>query len=198
MQLADLSLHPIYWLGGSFSGGKTTTCRALAERFGLRAYHYDHDLLTDEDFAKFRAVDEEWFWLPVEHKLERYRRAFGLAFERVIELAEAGPVIAEGPGLLPELLAARGVRPGRATFLLPTPVRQRAANNERRKRWRRDVLEPFDDPDLAWQRWMELDDEFTHYLAESAGVSGYAVIWNDGSKSVDAVADEAACRLGLR
>ena len=83
---------------------------------------------------------------------------------------------------LPELLVGQDVRPCRALFLLPTPAHQRLANRGRGE-WVDDVLARTENPERAWEQWMELDEEFARLLSRSAGDQNYGVLWNDGCKS---------------
>ncbi|NQW16613.1 MAG: hypothetical protein HQ478_03925 [Chloroflexi bacterium] len=57
MPVPSNNRHPIYWIGGSFSGGKSTITRLLMERHGLETYHLDWHLLKDPAFTKYRIED---------------------------------------------------------------------------------------------------------------------------------------------
>lgn len=186
----------VFWIGGSYSGGKSTTCRILAERHEIEPYHYDRHLLGDPLFKGTMVKDDAWFWQQNELKFERYRRAFPFAIGQIEAIAESAPVLAEGPGLLPELLHRRGIRPGRVLYLLPTPGFQRTVNRLRGA-WVDEVLARKPEDQLAWDSWMKLDEEFANLIEISASRCGYRVIRNDGSKSPLEIAQIAQQHFGL-
>ena len=186
----------VYWIGGSFSGGKSTTARLLTEKLGITLYHYDRHLLTDPAFAAFKVRDGEWFWLPIDEKFSRYKQTFPVAMNQLRQCAESGPVITEGPGWLPELLASVPINPERVTYLLPTPKFQRWANRQRGQ-WVDDVLAAKPDPQSAWEKWMRNDQQFADFLAASAVIHGFRAIRVDGTLSPEGVAQMVAGHFRL-
>ncbi len=197
--MRDIFRKPVFWIGGSFSGGKTTTCRTLVERHELEPYHYDRHLIRDPAFRETMVKDNDWFWLPNELKFERYRASFPIAIiqiSQISEEAESASVLVEGPGLLPELLAEAGVAPERVLFLLPTPEFQRRVNRQRGA-WVDEVLTRKPHDQTAWERWMKLDEEFANLIEVSAVSHGYCVVRNDGSKSPFEIGRFAEEHFGL-
>jgi len=181
-----LEPHTIYWIGGSFSGGKTTTARLLAERHDLESYHLDWHMLNDPAFEEFLIKDSNWFWMSNELKMERYAPAFPTALSQIEDLSQARPVFVEDPGLLPELLAIHRVAPRNVIYLLPTPSHQRLVNRQRGE-WVQRTVAPFSDPDRAWEEWMQLDEQFADFIEAAATEAGYRCVRNDGGLGVEDV-----------
>lgn len=183
MPTPSIKHHPVYWIGGSFSGGKSTTTRGLVERHELVAYHFDWHLLNDPAFARYRVKDASWFWMSNDAKMKRYPPAFPLAVEQITELSIAQPVVVEGPGLLPDLLWSHKVAPQNVIYLLPTPSFQRKMNVQWGE-WVDRTLALRTDPNAAWKEWMRLDDEFANLIEAASMEAGYTCIRNDGGLSV--------------
>ncbi|NQW16614.1 MAG: hypothetical protein HQ478_03930 [Chloroflexi bacterium] len=117
--------------------------------------------------------------MPNELKIERYIPAFPTAVNQIEKLSRVGPVVAEGPGLLPVLLASHHVAPEKAIYLLPTPSFQRNTN-QRRGEWVQRALASRADLEIAWEEWMQLDDQFANLIEESATQAHYTSVRNDG------------------
>lgn len=186
----------IFWIGGSFSGGKSTTARALSDRFGLPLYRYDWHLLNDPVFADLRVRDRRWFWLSNDEKLARYKNSFPLALDQIQQMAANGPMLVEGPGLIPELISSIDVSPTKVIFLLPTPDFQRKVNPQRGA-WVDEALATHDNRKIAWEEWMELDDQFANYIESSADKHGFTSIRTGLSTTKEAVASLIASHFGF-
>ncbi len=135
------------WIGGAQWAGKTTVARLLAARYPLVVYAYDyHDARShsararaDADrFPEFNAFlaaldsDPDSVWSrpsPVEMS-ERALAVFAERFQMVLEdlaaLPEETPVLAEGWGLRPDLIAPHLGSPQQAVFLVPSETFRRS------------------------------------------------------------------------
>ncbi|WIX91988.1 hypothetical protein [Amycolatopsis sp. DG1A-15b] len=111
------TLRKALWIGGAPWTGKSTVARLLAERHGLTAYHHDDrarpgDPLPDD--------------LPAGDQLAAMMAEFGHRFHRALDdlraLTSPRPVVAEGRGLRPELVAPLVDSPGRMVVLVPTEL----------------------------------------------------------------------------
>jgi hypothetical protein len=205
-------LDHVRWLGGSACAGKTSVARRLAERHGLAVYHADDHAEAHrrrahpERHATFRRVMDlapEALWArPAAEQaaelLTFYREEFELVVEDLAATAGAGPVVAEGAGLLPGLVLA-AAPPGRALWLI-------AAGDFRRRvypgrgPWVAELLARSADPERAWEAWMARDDLVAAAIAGEARRLGGRVLAVDGDRPVESIADRAARRLaaGLR
>jgi 2-phosphoglycerate kinase len=141
------ALAHVLWIGGATDAGKTTVAVHLAMRHGWHIYHYDrYDLPHHERLAegseRYRAfldasLDERWLVPEPEALLERSMQSFQDRFPLVIEELHALPadnfIIAEGFGLLPELVAPLLSSPHQAIWLIPTESFKRASMARRNK-----------------------------------------------------------------
>lgn len=175
-------LSHVLWLGGSACAGKTTLARSLAARQGLALYSCDDafeahrrraDPRRHRHFHRLMDLPPEKLFAPpagvqAEELLLFYRDEFEMVLEDLRELT--GPVLAEGVGLLPDLVAGvapDALEPGRSSWLIATPeFRRRACAG-------RDAI-PGITAD-AFDRWMERDDLVARYLEKEARRRGLRV-----------------------
>lgn len=182
MPVDDLS-HVI-WLGGSACAGKTTLARLQAARGGLALYSCDgrfEDHRRRADPARHprfqRVMDlppARLFAPPAAARAEEILGFYRDEFEMVIEDLRAlpGPVLAEGVGLLPELVAAVCPDPGRSLWRIATPAFRRRIYAQRGDLVR-EILAGLPDP--AFEIWMERDDLIAVHLEEEARRLGLRV-----------------------
>jgi hypothetical protein len=193
------ALDRVLWVGGGTGAGKSSIAIALAEKHGLERYSYDwhdsrdHSERTRPDRHPVRAaflamsMDERWVTRSPEQMLEETIVSFGERFEMVLEdlaALTADRVIADGFGLLPELVAPVIVHPRQAIFLLPTPAFRERALAQRG--WV--TIEGTSDPDRARTNRLARDSLLTEHVRHSAAVRGLAIIDVDRSRSLDDVA----------
>ena len=155
MEMANTeALARVLWIGGAPDAGKTSVARALAGRYGWHEYHYDrfdrleppghwaridparHPQMHAER-AKIDDLDARWvhttpeellaMWLPISYE------RFEMALED-LRAVPPGPVVAEGYGFLPDLLAPLLTSPRQAIWLIPTEAFKRARYAEREAR----------------------------------------------------------------
>jgi hypothetical protein len=184
--------------------------RLLAAAHGLRLYACD-DAFEDHrrrarpdrhpGFCRIMDLSgpELCAW-PVDRQVEALTAFYKDQMEMIAEdlrgLAREGPVLAEGSGLLPELVAPFLADPGRALWLIATPELRRRLYPERGP-WVREMLGETADPEDTFARWMERDDELArrrHAQAEALGLTALTI---DGSLSLEETAADVARRLGL-
>lgn len=177
-------LTQVLWIGGSAGSGKTILARGLAARRGLALYSCDDHFESHRQRAdprrhpRFRFLmdlpPERLFAPPAEARAEEllgfYRDEFELVIEDLGTLA--GPVVAEGVGLLPELVAAVCPDPSRSLWRIATPGFRRRAYR-RRGDLVRETLAGLPDP--AFEVWMERDDLIARHLEEEARRLGLRV-----------------------
>jgi hypothetical protein len=208
MQDLSRDLAHVTWLGGSTCAGKTSVARLLAAAHGLRLYACD-DAFDDHrrrarpdrhpGFCRLMDVSgpELCAW-PVDRQVEAltafYKDQMGMIVENLI--AQDSPVLAEGSGLLPELVAPFLADPRRAVWLIATPGFRRRHYPERGP-WVREMLDGTEDPQGAFARWMERDDELARRRSEQADALGLTARTIDGSLSIEETAAEVARRLGF-
>jgi hypothetical protein len=172
---ADDPLSRALWIGGGQWAGKSTVARILADRYGITAYHDDSEKPDPEP---------EWATaLPVDlavRALGTFRDRFGQVLDDLRALVSPHPVLAEGWGLRPELVASVVADVRRMVVMVPTEdFRQRQirelprAAKAPRNRLSRDRLVATD-------------------AVRAAHQYGMRVIEVDGSADADGVADIVA------
>lgn len=123
----------VFWLGGGCGSGKTTIARVVTRRLDLRiypvdGYTYAHvERAKQGDFPLNRAAaamtpEERWSREPAE--LADWFAAvaaerLGLIIDDVHELGPGPTIVAEGPQLLPDLIAPLMPTPAHGLWLLP-------------------------------------------------------------------------------
>src|SRR5688572_9543714 len=141
MAVGARTLEHVLWIGGAPDSGKSTVARLLAVRHGLQVYHYDsHDLAHHETLAVARpayrafldaSLDERWVQPEPGALLRRsllsFHDRFELALEDLTALPTDCPIVAEGFGLLPEMIAPLLRSPSQAVWLVPTEQFKEAA-----------------------------------------------------------------------
>jgi hypothetical protein len=128
------ALAHVLWIGGAADAGKSTVARMLAERRGLQVYHYDRrdqahiERLAQAD-PRCRAflaasLDERWVQPDPDELARRalqvFRDRIPLVVEDLLALPRETQIVAEGFGLLPELLAPLLFHPRQALWLAPS------------------------------------------------------------------------------
>ena len=195
-------LSKVLWIGGGTGAGKSSVATALAQRYGLERYDYDwhdardHTERTRPDRHPHRAaflamsLDERWVLRTpremADNAMGSFRDRFEMVIEDLLALPRGQPVIADGFGLLPELIHPLLASPRQAIFLLPTPE-FRAGALERRG-WR--TIDGTSDADRARANRLARDDLLTEHVRLRAAKLGFAVINVDGSRGLAEVIDE--------
>ncbi|MCR6489262.1 ATP-binding protein [Amycolatopsis sp. OK19-0408] len=97
------------WIGGAPWTGKSTVARLLATRHGLTTYHHDDRTSPDD--------------VPAGDELAAVlRQRFERALADLRALDSPRPIVAEGWGLRPELVAPLVDSPSRMVVLVPTEL----------------------------------------------------------------------------
>jgi hypothetical protein len=105
------------------------------------------------------------------------------------------PVLVEGFRILPHLVRPHLSDPSHAVWLVPTAAFRREAFKRRRREdafWMRTT-----DPDRALANLSKRDGIFSDKIASDAARNSLEVLYIDGSRTVDSMAEELASRFGL-
>jgi hypothetical protein len=187
----------VLWLGGGCGAGKSTLARRLAYRFDLRLYPvdahaFDHDararpeahpVMTRQAKLDFTArhvtptVRER-----VDVFVDYARERFDLILEDLRLLGPGPLVLAEGPWLLPSLVASTGTHPQWTVWLLPTPAftaRSLGIRNEPRPTRDESARDRADRLRLA------RDEQLILLMRRDANQLGLPVYEVDGSRSIE-------------
>jgi hypothetical protein len=130
------TLRGALWIGGGQWAGKSTVARTLARQYGLTAYHYDyHDARGHDDRRIARRVrlgepssgpdpDDVWVNTTPEEMAAATLAGFPIRFQWALDdlrgLVSGRPIIAEGWGLRPELVAPITDSPQRMMVMIAT------------------------------------------------------------------------------
>ncbi|WP_394362928.1 hypothetical protein [Amycolatopsis sp. SB7-3] len=204
------TLKQALWICGGQWAGKSTVSRLLARRHGITVYHYDfHDARAHQDRRIAHRVrngspvedpDPETVW--VETTPERmaadtiagFPTRFAWALDDLRALVSGRPILAEGWGLRPELVAPLLDSPRRMIVLVPTDefrehqlrVLPRAGA----------VTQRVSDPERAQRNRIARDRLVAEDAVRSAERLRIRVLWVDGSKDAEAIADVVAGHFG--
>lgn len=182
----------IYYIGGSPCSGKSTVAKQLKTRFGLSYYKLDNyldDYMNrlakggNELCVRVSALEKAGMWMrdPAEMCAEEqqiYRDMFPLVRKQLERYPANKAVVAEGAGLMPELMERLGVPQNRYICMVPTRRFQQEKYAQRS--WINYYLRDSGDPKKAFSNWMERDALFAEAVQEDALWLGYQVLVTDG------------------
>jgi hypothetical protein len=198
------------WIGGGQWAGKTMMVGILARRYGRTVYRRDYPAsrchLDRAAAAQARAgepvtgFDPDWAFVQrnpqamATEVLVEFADRFEWALDDPRALESPHPVIAEGWGLRPGLVAGVGGA-GRMVVLVPTEEfrRHQIATLPRAGRLGSQVS----DPKLGQRNRVDRDRLIAENAAQSAVRHGVPVIEVDGGRDAHGVADLVAGPLGL-
>jgi hypothetical protein len=200
------TLSAALWIGGGQWAGKSTVARLLAVRHGLTAYHYDyHDARghNDRRIARRALVgeplegpDPEDRWVNTTpdrmaaETLAGFPERFEWALDDLRALVSPHPILAEGWGLRPELVAPVLDHPRRMVVMVPTEGFRR---HQLERLARAATLgHEVSDPERAQRNRIARDRLVAADAVRSAHELGVRVIEVDGSADAGAVADLVA------
>jgi hypothetical protein len=203
------TLRQALWIGGAQWAGKSTVANLLAHRFGLAAYHHDyHNGRAHQDRELAMAwrgggpaadFDPETFWLSLEpaEMADRELAAFPVRFEWILDdlraLVCGVPVLAEGWGLRPELVASIVDSPDRMVVMVPT---EEFRAYQTRTLDRASALDAaVSDPERAQRQRLARDRLIAADAVARARDLGIRVIEVDGRLNADEVADLVAAHF---
>ncbi|MFC5748394.1 hypothetical protein [Actinomadura rugatobispora] len=200
------TLRRVLWIGGGQWAGKSTVARLLGVRYGLTAYHYDyHDARGHNDRRIARRVklgeppadpdpDATWVNTTPQDMAAETLAGFPARFEWALDdlraLVSGRPIIAEGWGLRPELVAPITDSPRQMVVMVPTGAfRDRQLDALTRAAA---IGHDVSDPAQAQRNRLERDRLVADDAVRSARRLGIRVIEIDGSRDAGAIADIVA------
>ncbi|MFD6068567.1 hypothetical protein [Amycolatopsis lurida] len=204
------TLEQALWICGGQWAGKSTVSRLLAHRHGITVYHYDfHDARAHQDRRIAQRVleglpaadpDPETVWVDTTPErmaadtIAGFPSRFAWALDDLRALVSGRPILAEGWGLRPDLVAPLLDSPRRMIVMAPTDdfrehqlrVLPRAAA----------VAHRVGDPERAQRNRIERDRLVAEDAVRTARDLGIRVLEIDGSRDAEAVADVVADHFG--
>jgi len=199
------TLGQTLWIGGSQWAGKSTVARLLAARYGVTAYHYDyHDARAHNDRRIARRVslgepvadpdlDSVWVHPSPEAMAAETLAGFPIRFEWALDdlraLVSGHPIIAEGWGLRPDLVAPIIDSPRRMVVMVPT---EEFRQHQLRELPRAAFGQLVSDPARAQANRIARDRLVAEDAVRTAQQLGIRVIEVDGSRDAAATAEIVA------
>ena len=197
------ALAHVLWLGGGPDAGKTTVARILVHRYGLGFYSLDKQgqahlkRLAARSAAYQKVLDtspaERLAELaPPEHVSWTWDFAhdrFPLLLEDLQKLEGPRPILVEGAGLLPELVAPLLTTKRQAIWLVPNDSFILANWGRSKKRF---MARQSADPEQVKGDLITVDQLMAERIAEQARANGLHALGVDGSLSVAEVAELVA------
>ena len=199
----------IYWIGGSPCSGKSSIAEILTERYGLVYYKLDDPMQGHMEeairdgkphSAANLAMDMEGMWmrdpqLQFEEEIAIYDEIFPYSQRDIAAMGEERPILAEGAGFMPHLMAQKDVAKDRYVCIVPTEAFQR--ENYAKREWIGLFLEGCTDPAKAFDNWMSRDALFAREMRARAQKLGYETILVDGGKGIEENCARVAETFGL-
>lgn len=194
------------WLSGAQWAGKSTVARLLARRYGLIAYHHDYAevhahpdrqaaaaMRHGDTYAEFDP-ERHWVRSTVEEMADYCRANWAARFEYTMDdlraLVGPRPVLAEGWGLRPDLVAPLLDSPRRMAVLVPSEqFRQHQLSTLERAA---DFGHRVSDPELGQRNRIARDRLLADDVVRQARRHGVRVFTVDGTADAEAMADALA------
>jgi 2-phosphoglycerate kinase len=202
-------LKRVFWLGGSPCAGKSSISEILASRFDMDVYHVDEafEIHRQELNPAQQPTLTKWLASPwnerwmrpvdslVEDVISCYREHFDLVRQDILARPQRKSLLVEGTALLPREIA--NIMPNRshAIWIIPTPDFQREHYSLRE--WARKIVEQCNDPEVAFQNWMERDIRFAEWIEAEVSTLDLQLLRIDGSRTIAEHAEEVAGHFHL-
>ncbi len=197
-------LRQVYWIGGPPDSGKTTVAEIIAARHSFKIYHFDrHEMehfgradpeLTPALWAAHpdrMNTEQRWLGTTPEEMARETIRSWSercqMAFDDIRRLTAKGPVVAEGPGFFPELIAPVLTGAHRAIWLIPTEEFKRRSVAWRGKPGTKHETS---DPELASTNLIARDQIMSQHIQEQCQKARLSFILVTGEESAQSITTE--------
>src|ERR1041385_5868650 len=191
-------LEHVLWIGGGCGAGKTTIALELAHRLDLQVYPVDgHGYDLERRLGRVRRQSHDDLWLkPAPEELaERFVAASAEKMPLILDDLRAmggGPlVLAEGPQLFPDLVAAHVASPEHGVWLVPNQEFQEWA-----LRRRGGMSSPPSDAQRALRNRLARDSILNSLIRDQAVERGLTVLEVDRARSLDEMTEAVAAYFG--
>lgn len=104
-------------------------------------------------------------------------------------------LLVEGTALLPRQVF--GVLPNKTQAIWITPSERFQREHYPRREWARKIVEQCNDPEVAFQNWMERDIRFAAWIEAETTALNLPLLRIDGSRTIEESADRVAAILKL-
>lgn len=189
-------LAHVYWIGGSPCSGKSSIAENILKSGDFCLYDCDQaffkhvEIITPEaqpTFYRVMHLSNNDLWMrPVEQQTREetliYQEEFPLLLKDLLSLPKERPILAVGAALLPECVSPLLNRPQQGIWIVP--AREFQLFHYSRREWAKDVVKDCEDPQQAFQNWMQRDICFASQVRQAAQERGLPILIVDGSTSI--------------
>jgi hypothetical protein len=196
-------------LGGSTCSGKSSIADILGQAYGLQAYHYDRreadHIARSTDTARFPAInefiamsmDERWVLRTPQEMADNAIASWIQRFPHVIEdllvMPTTRPIVAEGPGLFPQLVKPYITNPFHAVWLVASDKVIRDVRTQRPTSIRTET----NDPDRAIENLIQRDFILARYNRDQASEVNFKTLEITFAEPIMATVERVAGLFGL-
>lgn len=198
-----------YYIGGSPCSGKSTIAEMIVKEYGFEYYKIDDFLQKHMErgakegkpyciSAMKMDFNQMWMRDPQIQAIEEiaiYEEIFPYALEDLQNMGDKKPIIAEGAGFMPKLMAEQNILNSKYVCIVPTDTFQR--ENYSKRPWIKEFLKGCEDPHAAFDNWMTRDSMFAGRMIEQAEKFGYSSMVVDGNRGIDENYNEVITIFGL-
>ena len=193
-------LAQILWIGGATDAGKTTVAQMLGQRLNCKTYHYDHHshgylekkAENDDRYRNFLDASNDARWVQptvatlFDFTIDSFHSSFPLVLNDLHKISTEQIVIAEGFGLLPELVFPHLTHRSQAIWLIPTDEFKWASMRRRNKPSFKDDTS---DPAKATQNLFDRDMMIAEEVKKQTAAQDLQLHVVDGTHTAKEVAD---------
>jgi hypothetical protein len=206
------ALDHVYWLAGSPCAGKSSISELLAREYGLCLVSVDNAFMKNHrkridphqhpTLHKWATTPWSDLWMQSADVLlaeakSAYSEHFQMIASDLCDLPVGSPVLVEGTALLPDAVHRLGVAPCNAIWLVPTEEFQHT-KYPCRGDWVQHILGQCENPEQAFQNWMDRDVAFARWVPERTQALGLRAMQIDGTHTVDEYTTLVAQHFRLR
>ena len=200
----------IIYIGGSPCSGKSTTVKAIEEKYGLIYFEPDKRLDGYIERAaqegksickKVKLMSPEEIWMrdpeiQCEEEFQIYEEIFDYIMEDLQGLNIQKGVITEAVAFCPKLMKKQGITSNEYLTIVPSSEFQ--VFHYKQREWIKFVLEGCSDKEKAFDNWMQRDILFAKRVKEECLEAGFSCIVNDGKFSPEELEKKIITFFGIQ
>lgn len=202
-------MEKIYFIGGSPCAGKSTVAEIISKKYGMFYFAVDKflDGYTKKGAQKGYPIckkqmemraEEIWMRDPLlqcNEEFQYYREVMEFIIDDLKQIRCENGIITEGAAYAPKIIGE--LRIPKSRYLSITPTREFQISHFRKRKFVPCVLDGCSDLEGAFQNWMGRDVLFAQEVRLQCEKEGYCSVVNDGSKTIEVMADLVTAHFGL-
>jgi hypothetical protein len=124
-----------------------------------------------------------------------YQEHFVLILEELRSRTKHKSLLVEGTSLLPSQVAA--FLPSRSNAIWVVPTEEFQKQYYSRREWAKAIVQQCDEPQAAFENWMERDVRFARWVVEEARALNLELLQVDGRRTIEENATVIATHYGF-